>query len=443
MSAAIQKNSPTLVEMPPELVSQIVMTKDFKGRHILDAADVSNIRLASRRMNAKSFHDFAGRFFTIRRHVVNAASFKCIQEISQDPNFSSYVREVSFVPLRINYPLGDTHYCPLKDWYPVFGDAYQALIEEQEAFDRSKGNSGIITEALSAFPNLGKIRIEAYPSEINYAGWQAWGTKTTFRKIGIFPYPEETEWSRVHNSLIDQKGQEPANICAHYQIIVDALGSLSAQKNSQNWTLDIALLMICRDDRIQLFDLSSQNFLRIRDRIQSIYLNATMGIYDSNWRIDGPWLRKYLEVRPGIVSLTLDQESAPSEYLMWLRLDNIRRFELLSCDVAPKYVGRFLKRHSNTLKSIRICHVLLWDEWDSTDISWSDIFELMMCMPHLNAIDLCSLEPHSGIPDNDDLEHMKVLECQVGSETMIARGREVVRALHSTIEAKMDMHLKK
>ncbi|KAH7064355.1 hypothetical protein BKA63DRAFT_572265 [Paraphoma chrysanthemicola] len=297
--------------------------------------------------------------------------------------------------MRINYPLQDTHYWPFTEWYPVFGHAYQALIQEQEAFDRSKVNSRMITEALSAFPNLEKFCIEAYPSEINAGGWQAWGSKTIFRKIGILPYPEETEWSCVRDTLIDQQGQDPANICAHYQIIMDALGSLSTRENSQNWTSDIALLVICGDDRIQLFDLSSQNFLGIRDRIQSVYLNTTMGIYDSTWRIDGSWLWKYLEVRPRIVSFTLGQESAPGEFLMQLRLDNLRRFELLSCDVDPESV---------TPKYA---------------------------------------EPRSGVPKNDGLEHMKVLESQVGSEAIIARGRDVVRALHSTTEAKIDVRLKK
>lgn len=61
----------------------VVTAIGAKDKHILDAEDVSNLRLASRCMQAITFDAFAQRFFITRKHMMSRASLECLAAIAK------------------------------------------------------------------------------------------------------------------------------------------------------------------------------------------------------------------------------------------------------------------------------------------------------------------------------------------------------------------------
>jgi hypothetical protein len=115
----------------------VVSITDAKGKPILSAEDVCNLRLTSRRIQKTTFEGWAKRCFTKRKHMVSRASLQCLLSISANPVLRKYVHEVAIGPERVNEMAG-CFLSPLcrdeedkEDWYENFGSRHRKLVEEQ------------------------------------------------------------------------------------------------------------------------------------------------------------------------------------------------------------------------------------------------------------------------------------------------------------------------
>jgi hypothetical protein len=127
MDFTLQKSAATLEGMPVEIMNMIVeamvpvpavidsdsasncssdddsdsasdCSSDDDKAHddfILNAYNVSALRLASRTLESTTLDAFTRRFFTVRKHMLSKASITCISQIASCPKFSSVVHEVA------------------------------------------------------------------------------------------------------------------------------------------------------------------------------------------------------------------------------------------------------------------------------------------------------------------------------------------------------------
>jgi hypothetical protein len=162
MNCTLQKPAAMLEHMPVEIMNMIIeamvpvpavidsasdCSSDDDKAHddfILNAHDVSALRLASRTLESTTLDAFTRRFFTVRKHILSKASITCLSQIASSCKFSSYVTEVAIGPERINSGLtmflSGVSKSSTDNWKREAQDNWQKLVDEQRAFDAS-GNA--------------------------------------------------------------------------------------------------------------------------------------------------------------------------------------------------------------------------------------------------------------------------------------------------------------
>jgi hypothetical protein len=260
MDFTLQKPAATLEDMPVEIMNLIIeamvpvpavidsasdCSSDDDKAHddfILNAHDVSALRLASRTLESTTLDAFTRRFFTVRKHMLSKASITCLSQIASCPKFSSVVHEVAIGPERINSGLtmfmGVVREEYTKNWKREAQGNWQALVDEQHAFDASGQANSMLGNALKGFTNLKHVRIDTYPDNKgdNGADWsKAWGAKSMMRQAGFALLYHGDYCGLSARFFLLEEADRVRTLHGHYAKVLEALNAIQ----DKDWTLEL------------------------------------------------------------------------------------------------------------------------------------------------------------------------------------------------------------
>jgi hypothetical protein len=172
MSLIIEEVGPAVIDSTSKLLCESVFSQDD---FVLDAYDVSTLRLASCRLESTTLDAFTRRFFTTRQHMLSKASVLFLFRIALSPKFSFAVQEVAIGPERVNSRLkmwmSAVRRQYADNWKCEAQDDWQALVGEQRMFDESEEADTMLKNAFKGFKNLKHVHIDAYTQKNVYTDW--------------------------------------------------------------------------------------------------------------------------------------------------------------------------------------------------------------------------------------------------------------------------------
>jgi hypothetical protein len=287
----------SLDTMPPEIMD-IIAKSQTKGAHgkdefVLDAQDFGNLRLVNRQVCHTTFHTFAKRFFTLRKHMLSRFGLQALDNISRHPHLRKYVKEVAFGPERVRDDVADhMRDCDFIDrmsevarkrWERHYGGVYELVVSEQQkleweyAFLGTSGLSSMLSAALSGFSALENVRIDAHKDESDKEQpWdRPWGITNTLRALGYAELVHPVIWKQHPPTLpeVDRHSR-----CWHHRVV---LGALHRTKElPKNCTIGLSIFTVPVENYSALassdpFDLKSSERKALKSRVRSITYDST------------------------------------------------------------------------------------------------------------------------------------------------------------------------
>jgi hypothetical protein len=99
MNTIVQVVGPAINDSIPQTPSEFSSPQDD---FILNAYDISALRLASHHLESTTLNTFTCRFFTTRKHMLSKVSVTCLYRIALSPKFNFAVQEIDIGLERIN-----------------------------------------------------------------------------------------------------------------------------------------------------------------------------------------------------------------------------------------------------------------------------------------------------------------------------------------------------
>jgi hypothetical protein len=235
----------SLEAMPVELMSMIVKATGGDSKPILSAADVSSLRLASRRTYDTSFDAFGQRFMTTRKYMLSRSSLGSLAATAADPNLGSMVREAAIGPERINTYLDyfmrhhgfreEGRQKNFEAWEKKCGAAWRALVAEQATFEAGGEIIESLTNSFKALTNLRKVRLDGFPETPTVDAWTgACGTKSVLRQLDMIDSAFKENPGRAFINEDWSSGSYRARkkkFHAHYNLALQALYGIADKKD--------------------------------------------------------------------------------------------------------------------------------------------------------------------------------------------------------------------
>jgi hypothetical protein len=311
MDFALQKPAATLEGMPVEIMNMIIeamvpvpavidsdsasdCSSDDDKAHddfILNAYDVSALRLASRTLESTTLDAFTRRFFSVRKHMLSKASITCLSQIASCRKFSSVVHEVAIGSERINSGLtmfvGVVREEYTKNWKREAQGDWQALVDEQRAFDASGQAHSMLENALKGFTNLAHVRIDTYPDNKgdNDADWsKAWGAKSMMRKAGFALLNNGDYCGLSARYFLLEEANGVMKLHGHYAKVLEALNAIQ----DKDWTLELGFNAMNLWYEDKPFDLDSSDWQNNKSRVRALTFSSALDgkpniIFDELW----------------------------------------------------------------------------------------------------------------------------------------------------------------
>jgi hypothetical protein len=460
----------TLEAMPVELMSMIVKATGGDSKPILSAADVSSLRLASRRTYKTSFDAFGQRFMTTRKYMLSRSSLGSLAATAADPNLGSMVREVAIGPERINTYLDyfmrhhgfreEGRQKNFEAWEKKCRAAWRALVAEQATFEAGGEIIESLTNSFRALTNLRKVRLDGFPETPTVDAWTgACGTKSVLRQLDMIDSAFKENPGRAFINEDWSSGSYRARkkkFHAHYNLALQALYGTADKKD---WTLDITLNGFSQLAESMPIDLHTPYWQAVRERVRSVTLISTGYNHTlPDLVFDKDWLSQFLQDCSNIESLHIGDDDNAAWVLRNFTFPKLRHLVLEDNRTMEIYLHRFLTAHANTLESITCDHSTLeipappnssyicqvyQEPGDLTKVSaqrvtsWFSIFKLMHSMPRLKSVHFAHLVHHHDTTGRGtkNLKSNKTLRMRGAELLMTTEGDEVVRQLESAIDA--------
>jgi hypothetical protein len=374
MDFTLQKPAATLEGMPVEIMNMIIeamvpvpavidsdsasdCSSDHDKAHddfILNAYDVSALRLASRTPESTTLDAFTRRFFTVRKHMLSKASITCLSQIASCPKFSSVVYEVAIGPERINSGLmmfmGVVREEYTKNWKREAQGDWQALVDEQRAFDASGQAHSMLKNALKGFANLAHVRIDTYPDNKgdDDADWsKAWGAKSMMRKAGFALLINGDYCGLSARYFLLEEANGVMKLHGHYAKVLEALNAIQ----DKDWTLELGFNAMNLRYEDKPFDLDSSDWQNNKSRVRALTFSSAL---DGKLNIifDELWLLSLLQGCQKLESLTLRHEYSLGYFLRRVRFSKLRFLGVRQSSLPYHAFPHFLETHKHTLASV-------------------------------------------------------------------------------------------
>jgi hypothetical protein len=209
--------------------------------------------------------------------------------------------------------------------------------------------------ALQGFPKLRHVRIDSYPGEEEsddktQNGWTAaWGSKAILRDMWWGAYER---WPTPRSAFLDEGEPCYGKIHGHYQKVLSALNGIEDRKE---WTMGVAFHAMgwrYEERPLDLLDLASRDWQRVRHRVTSLELERTSDYFEKSWIM--------LLLRPtsdNLRSLKMVRENSAHSVFRDVRMPALTHFVIQHSQVAPAVFKKFLFRHAKTLQSLEMCGV--------------------------------------------------------------------------------------
>jgi hypothetical protein len=319
---------------------------------ILNAYDVSALRLARRTLESTTLDAFTRRFFTVRKHMLSKASLTCLSQIASSCEFSSYVTEVAIGPERINSGLkmflSGVSRASADNWKREAQGDWQKLVDKQRAFDGSDEAYTMLKTAFKSYKNLKHVCIDAYEENDADSDWsKASGANSTMRKAGFAQLNAQIYWGLSRRFFLLDESDGVSKLHGHYGKVMRALNAIQ----DRDWTLKLGFNAMNLRYEDKPFDLASSDWQKCISRVREL---AFTSVLDGQHNIifEKAWLLSLLQSCQWLESLTLRNESSLGYFLRRVRLPKLRRVCIQSSKLSYKAFPHFLETHKDTLESI-------------------------------------------------------------------------------------------